>query len=404
MYIKRHIENVLKKAETQTKVILLTGPRQVGKSTAIRKIFPRYTYITLDNEDDLNLALNDRALFFKDRRFPIIIDEVQYANELLRSIKKVVDERDEKGIIFLTGSQTYELLALSSETLSGRITTLELSGLSAREVNKVNFSDPFIPSDEYVQIRADRITPYKNLWKNIHRGSMPELLDANRDREWFYRDYVRTYIERDIRRIVNVKDEMKFRNFLISLAARSSNLLVYEDIASDVGVDIKTAQHWTSVVAASGIIKIIHPYYNNAIKRAIKTPKIYFMDTGLLCYFVGWKTPESAENGAMSGAIFETYVVSEIIKSFINAGRDIENLYFYRDRDGREIDLLIDEDNTLYPVEIKKGATIDPKWAKGFSALHKITDHTLYRPCIICRCDEVRSVKEDVIAVPVEWI
>ena len=404
MYIMRHIEKVLKKAENQTKVILLTGPRQVGKSTAIKKTFPNFAYITLDNEDDLNLAINDRTLFFKDRKFPMIIDEVQYASELLRSVKRIVDERDDKGMIFLTGSQTYELLALSSETLSGRISILELLGLSCREIYKISFDQPFIPTDEYIHTRKKYVSPYKDLWKRIHRGAMPELLDKNRDWEWFYRDYIRTYMERDIRKIVNVKDEMKFRNFLVSLAARSGSLLIYEDIARDVGIDIKTAQHWTSVVAASGIIKIIHPYYNNAIKRAIKTPKIYFMDTGLLCYFVGWKTMESAENGAMSGAIFETFVVSEVIKSFINAGKDIENIYFYRDRDGREIDLVIDEDNTLYPIEIKKGATIDSKWSKGMSALNRITDHNVYRPCIICRCDEVRNVKDNIIAVPVEWI
>ena len=317
MYIQRHIENMLKKAEKQTKVVLLTGARQVGKTTSVQHVYPELEYITLDDENELRLALTDPVLFFRERSFPLIIDEVQYARDLLRAVKLISDKEKSKGQFFLTGSQTYELLSMTAETLAGRVSILEMSGLSFREITGISFCEPFYPSMDYIKRRKKQLVPYTEIWNRIHRGSMPELTDMERDWEWFYRDYIRTYIERDIRKIVNVKNELKFRSFLISLAARSGQILVYDDIAKDIGADIKTIQHWISVVAASGLIHIIHPYYNNAIKRTVKTPKLYFMDTGLLCYLVGWKTPETAKNGAMSGSIFETFVVSEIIKSHL---------------------------------------------------------------------------------------
>ncbi len=404
MYIKRHIETVLKKAKDQTKVVLLTGSRQTGKTTAIRKVFPDYEYVTLDNDNDRYLAMNDPTLFLKDRSFPLIIDEVQYVKELMLPIKLHVDSHPQKGRIFLTGSQTFDLLSLSSETLAGRISILELPPLSLRELYSEDDTTPFLPTDDYLERRKNKRRPYDNIWNTIHRGMMPELTDKERDWDWFYRDYLRTYIERDIRRIVNVRDELKFHNFMVSIAARSAQLLNCNDIAGDVGVDIKTVQHWLSVVAASGLIKIIHPYYSNVVKRAIKTPKLYFMDTGLMCYLVGWRTPETARNGAMSGAIFETFVVSEIIKSYMNAGRDIHNIYFYRDKDKREIDLIIDEQNTLYPIEIKKGMTVDRDWIKNFSVLSKIKDRKIGNGAVICQTDRLASITESVKALPMEYV
>ncbi len=404
MYTERHIENILKKAVSQTKVVLLTGARQVGKSTSIRRIFPDYQYITLDDENELELALRDRSLFFKDKAFPIIIDEVQYAGELMREVKRIADQSDEKGRILLTGSQTYDLLDQASRSLVGRVSIVELSSLSCREIFGVKFQDCFLPDPGYLKQRKKNLVHYDHLWEHIHRGFMPELLDAERDAEWFYRDYIRTYIERDIRRIVNVKDEMKFRSFMVSLAARSAQIVNYDDIAKDVGVDIKTVQHWMSVVEASGLVKIIHPYFNNAIKRATKAPKLFFMDTGLLCYLVGWKTYESAQNGTMAGSIFETFVVSEIIKSYLNAGKNLDHLYFYRDKEKREIDLLIEDGDTLYPVEIKKGATVQQDWTKNFSVLNKISDKKIGQGCVICRVDTPVPVDEQSMAIPVEYI
>lgn len=404
MYLKRHLENVLTKAEKQTKVVLLTGPRQVGKTTAVREMFHDYEYVTLDDENELRLALQERSLFFRERRFPIIIDEVQYAKELLREIKLVVDRRKEKGQILLTGSQTYELLGMSAETLSGRVSILEMPPLSWREISGADFREPFLPTPEYIKSRAEKMTPCTNLWETIHRGFMPELLDAERDWEWFYRDYVRTYIERDIQKVLNIRDEMKFREFLISLAARSAQLLVYEDIARDIGVDIKTVQRWTSVIAASGLVKIIHPYANNVLKRAIKTPKVFFMDTGLLCYLIGWKTAESAKNGAMAGSIFETFVVSEVLKSYLNAGKDLTSIFYYRDKDKKEIDLLLEDGNSIYPVEIKKSASVRREWDRYPSVLSGIPGKKLEKLMVLCQVDKKVPISEKADALPLEYI
>lgn len=404
MYLYRHIEQALKKAEKQTKVVLLTGARQVGKSTSICEVFPDYLYITLDDENELRLALNDRSLFFQDRTFPLIIDEIQYAKELFRSVKLIVDRDPGKGQVFITGSQTYELLSAYSESLAGRISILEMSSLSMRERLNIGFYDPFIPSADYINNRQKNLRSYEDLWSLIQRGSLPELLDETRDREWFYRDYVRTYIERDVRRIVNIQDEMKFRALLVSLAARSGQMLIYDDIARDVGADVKTVQRWISVVEGSGLVKIIHPYHHNAIKRAIKTPKLFFMDTGLLCYLVGWNTPETAKNGAMSRQIFETFVVSEILKSFLNCGKDVSGIYYYRDKEKREIDLLIEDGNTLYPIEIKKGASLQPDWTASFSVLEKIKDKTIANGTVICQAEKRMPHSQTVEALPVAYV
>ena len=404
MYLHRHLEKVLKKAEKQTKVILLTGARQVGKTTSIQATFPKYPYITLDDENELALAQNDRALFFQNRVFPMIIDEVQYEKELLRTVKQIVDRETGKGRIFITGSQTYELMSAASESLAGRVSILEMTGLSMRELTGVHFDEPFIPSASYLKRREKDLRPYRNLWGRIHRGTLPELLKRGRDREWFYRDYIRTYIERDVRRIVNIQNESAFRALLVSLAARSGQMIIYDDIAKDIGVDIKTVQRWVSVIEGGGLIKILPPYHNNAIKRAIKTPKLYFLDCGLLCYLVGWKTAETAKNGAMNGQILETFVISEIMKSFLNAGKSLDGLYYYRDKEKREIDLLIEDGRTLYPVEIKKAATIKPDWSKSFDVLKNIRDRKVAPSVVLCQTEKILPVSQTSLAVPLHYV
>ena len=404
MYLKRHLENMLKKAEKQSKVVLLTGARQVGKTTSIVKLYKNYEYITLDNENDLILAKEDRNLFFRDRKFPIIIDEVQYAKELFKEIKYIVDKTPKKGQIFLTGSQTYELLSSTAESLAGRVSILEMPSLSLREQFKIKFNFPFIPTENYIEERKKELKPYSNLWERIHRGSMPDLLDSSRDWEWFYRDYIRTYIERDIRKIINIKDELKFKKFLIAIAARSTQVIVYEEIAKEVGVDIKTVQSWLSVIASSGLVKIVNTYQNNIIKRMIKSPKLFFLDTGLLCHLVGWTNAETAQNGAMAGHIFENFVVSEILKSFLNYGKNLDNIFYYRDKDQKEIDLIIEDNNTIYPIEIKKAATIQKDWGKSFSVLSKINNKSIGKGYIVCMVEKPVNISNTVTAIPVEYI
>lgn len=404
MYLKRHIENILKKAEKQSKVVLLTGARQVGKTTSIKKLYKNYEYVTLDNENDLILANEDRNLFFRDRKFPIIIDEVQYAKELFKEIKYRVDKSPKKGQVFITGSQTYELLSSTAESLAGRVSILEMPSLSLRELFKVKLNTPFIPTENYIKEREKELKSYSNLWDKIHRGSMPEMLDTSRDWDWFYRDYIRTYIERDIRKIINIKDEIKFKKFLIAIAARSAQIVVFEEIAKEVGIDIKTVQSWLSVIASSGLVKIVNTYQSNLIKRIIKSPKLFFLDTGLLCHLVGWTTAETVKNGAMAGHIFENFVVSEILKSFLNYGKNLDNIFYYRDKDQKEIDLIIEDNNTIYPIEIKKSATIQKDWSKNFSVLSKITNKSIGKGYVVSLVEKPVTITSNVTAIPIEYI
>lgn len=399
MYINRDISKTISDARKMAKVILIYGPRYCGKKTMLLKEFD-YSFISLLDYKKLLLAKEDPKLFFKQNPLPVMIDEVQYAPEIFRAIKLEVDRKDEKGLVILTGSQAYHLMKHISESLAGRIMIFEMSDLSLRELYHVSFPLPFIPSDDYLKDRKKSLVQYDNLWDKIQKGSLPALQDENMNWDWYYRDYVKTYIERDIRELINVKDEMKFYQFLVSLAARAGQVIVCNDIANDVGVNLKTIQNWISILKTSGIIHIIQPYYNNILKRAIKSPKLYFMDTGLLCYLVGWNTPKSA----MSGNIFENFVVSEIIKSFINTGADTRNIYYYRDKEKKEIDLVIKAQNTLYPIEIKMGATPRKDWTKNFCVFDKITDMNIAQGIVLCQCDKILCLNDNDIAVPIEYI
>ncbi|MDD3396444.1 MAG: ATP-binding protein [Acidaminococcaceae bacterium] len=407
MYINRDIENCLRRGLKMFKVLLLTGPRQVGKTTLLCKILRDglgYNYVTLDDLEALRLAKEEQKLFFDVHSLPVIIDEVQYAPEIFRYIKLLVDEQSDKGRVCLTGSQAYNLMNNVSESLAGRIGILEMSGLSAREIYGVNYSEPFMPEEDYARRRKQALVSYTDLWYTIHRGALPALQDKDMEWEWFYRDYVKTYIERDVRQLVNIKDENRFYQFIVALAARTGQLFVASDIATVVGVTIKTVQNWTSILEASGIIKIVRPYFSNVLKRTIKAPKIYFMDAGLVCYLVGWNTVASARNGAMAGNIFETFVVSEIVKSYINAGKDTRNIYYYRDRDQKEIDLLLKSGNKLYPVEIKMSGSPQNSWIKNFEVLQKEKDVQIMPGAVVCQCRELSLLAEKTLVLPVEYI
>ena len=280
MEIRRNIVEIIKYALTQTKTVLLTGPRQVGKTYIAQNFLKGFEYITFDNENELMQAKEDKNMFFIGRKFPIIIDEAQYAPEIFRKIKEIVDKEDKTGQIILTGSQSYELMDNITDSLAGRISILEIMPLSMREISKINVSLPFIFNEEYKKLRENSIVKYENIWHYIFKGFYPELYDKeNRSIEWFYRDYIRTYIERDILKIINIKDEISFRKFLISIAARSGQILVYEDIAKDIQVSSVTVKNWVSIVAETGLIKLVYSYHNNYLKRIIKSPKVYMVDT-----------------------------------------------------------------------------------------------------------------------------
>lgn len=381
---------------------MITGARQVGKTTMLKHLFSnQFNYVTLDDFEALDLAKNDPKMFFLNYPTPIIIDEIQLAPMLFREIKRIVDERDIYGQIIITGSQTFHLMQGVTETLAGRIGILQMPGLSLREMNKDNYIYPFVPKDEFVNYK--RCTnKCENIWEIIHRGSMPELYKiTNLDWHVHYSSYVRTYIERDVRNLINVKDLGDFSKFMISLAARTGQLLNYTSVANDVGLAVNTIKSWVKMLEASGVVTIIQPFYNNALKRVVKTPMLYFNDTGLVCYLLKWNSSETLMNGAMNGQILATFVVSEILKSFQNAGVLNYPIYFYRDRDMKEIDLIIEENGILYPIEIKK--TMNPKKAmvKNMSLLEKAQGFIKSKDIILCLIERKLYLKEDIIAYPI---
>lgn len=404
-YFHRQIEDILKQYLKQFKVVLLTGPRQVGKSTLLKMcLSDDFEYVTLDDINELDMAQNDVAQFFMNHKKPLIIDEVQYAPNIFRHLKYLSDKQDDKGQFCLTGSQNYLLMQNVSESLAGRIGIMELSSFSLRETNQITFNRPFIPTDGYFESRKSSLKREPDIWQRIFRGSMPALLDETADWHFFYNSYIKSYIERDVHDIVNVRNENLFYKFLVALAARTGELFVANDIAKSIGVAMQTIQSWMSVLESSGIVFLLRPYENNILKRAIKTPKIYLLDTGLVCNLVGWNNPEVLKNGAMAGNIFETFVVSEIIKSYKNAGLDTNNLYFYRDRDQKEIDMLIVEGDTIHPIEIKKTAQPATAMAKNFPTIKEIPGMELGCGCILCLAEKLVKTSENLAVVPIEYI
>ncbi len=405
MYINRHILPYLERMKKQFRVLLITGSRQVGKSTLLKnKLLPEYDYVTLDDFSDLSIAQKDAALFFKNHPLPVIVDEVQRAPNLFLQIKLLADNSEEKGKIILTGSQSYKLLSNAADSLAGRVCIINMSSLSLREKYGIDFNTEFLPTEEYISKRKKSVKTYANLWNHIWRGSMPELADDTIEWEAFYRSYIRTYIDRDVADLIDVKNLVKFNNFMQCIASRVGELFNADSLARDVGVTSKTISQWTSILESSGVIKLLQPYEKNVSNRAVKTPKIYFMDTGLVCHLVGWSSSQVAMNGAMSGSLFENFVVSEIIKSYYNSGHDSKDIYFYRDKDKKEIDLIIEKDNILYPIEIKKSAQPTIDMAKSFSVLHKIPGKTVGQGCILCQCDKMHYLSDNVAALPVEYI
>lgn len=404
MYIKRHMEEIVKECIEQFPVLLVTGPRQVGKTTMLTNICDNYTYCTLDDPLLLREAVEETNLFLMNNEPPLLIDEVQYAPEIFRYIKMDVDKNKRKGAFVLTGSQAFQLMQGVSETLAGRMAVIEMQGLSLREIFGVSFHKEFIPAMEYIQERRDFIKTYDHIWDIIHRGTMPALSDKAISWERYYSSYVKTYIEKDVRQLVNIADELKFMKFLTALAARCGELLNFHAIANEVEISIDTVKRWVSILQTSGIIFLLEPYSNNILKRVVKTPKVYFYDSGLICYLTRWTTPEVLKNGAKAGNIFENFVVSEIMKTHLNAGKAVSSIYFYRDKDKKEIDLIIEKDGVLYPIEIKMSANPTKGMAKNFSVLHNIPDKEIGIGCILCQYDRKLYLSENLVSLPITYI
>ena len=417
-YISRALEDRLYKYEKTYKSILVTGARQVGKSTLLKKAFPDRRYVSLDDPFLEQQAREAGDMFLTLNAPPVTIDEVQRAKELFRYIKIKCDESEEKGLFFLSGSQPFHLMQNVSESLSGRIGIIELSGLSMRECMRDAFNSHFLPTMEYVIERKKTLKKRENIWEIIHLGGYPELQDA--DKEWnaFYADYVKTYMERDVRELAAVQDLTAFRQFIIEAAARTGEILNFSAIASEIGKDVKTVKNWISILEASGIVYLLEPYTSNVLKRAIKSPKLYFRDTGLVCYLTRWLTPETLAYGAMSGPVFETFAVSEILKSFSNEGLDYRHFVsYYRGRDKKkttedgklqelesEIDLIIEENGVLYPIEIKKNTQAKAITTAAFDVLDQIPGKRRGMGAILCNCPQVGALRENILQIPVWYI
>ena len=405
MFIKRTLENYISKVNDFFPIVMITGPRQVGKTSLLEECAKdKRKYVSLDSSEKRSLAQNDPALFLQRYKPPVIIDENQYAPQLFPYIKEIVDKEKQKGMFWITGSQQFSLMQNISETLAGRVGIMHLQGFSQSEKFDNYQQTSFLPELQNIENRKSNTLGTDTIFHTIWKGSYPSLwLSPDDNWELFYNSYVQTYIQRDVRQILNISNELTFIKFMKAAAAQTGQLLDYASMARDVGVAETTIKSWISVLNTSGIIFLLQPYSNNLTKRALKTPKMYFMDTGLACYLTRWNNYEALEDGAYAGAIFETYVVSEILKSYWHNGKE-PFVYFYRDKEKREIDLLIDQNGKLYPIEIKKKSNPDKNDIRHFHVIEDTIKQQRGEGCVICLSEEYFPIAENIYSVPVRMI
>ncbi|WP_270270650.1 ATP-binding protein [Enterocloster clostridioformis] len=409
MYITRHMEKPVMELNEQYPVLLLTGPRQVGKTTMLEHLIEvegkGRKKVSLDDLTLRELAKTDPKMFFQLYQPPLLIDEVQYAPELFPYIKIMVDERHQPGDFWLTGSQLFKMMEGVQESLAGRVALLHLSPLSQSEIMKRPPEPPFSLELPLLSERQNgrQMLNTPEVFQRIHQGGMPALATGTySNASIFYSSYIDTYMERDVRRLSNDIDSLKFLRFLRSVAARTSQQVNYKGIADDAEIDQTTAKNWLHVLEALGIIFLLESYSNNVLKRTVSTPKLYFYDSGIVCYLTRWSSPETAMEGAMSGALLENYTVAEIIKTYQNAGQE-PFLYYYRDKDAREIDLILERDGKLFPIEIKKMASPPKKLTKVFDLIDK---SPLQRGtgAILCMADQLGAFDQNNLIVPISLI
>ena len=393
MYIQRHLEKQISEASRYYPVVMVCGQRQVGKSTMLNHIKePERRYVTLDDGNARRLAATDPALFFETYGYPLLIDEFQRVPSILLEMKKIVDQKaldgeDNNGMFWLTGSQKFHMMRGVSESLAGRVAIFDMAGLSAAE-KEGRPAALFHPDLDSIRerLKYSRSKNVHEVYEDIFRGGMPKLCATDLDRDRFYMDYINTYIERDIKDLAQVGKLNEFYDFLVFMAARTGQELKYDEIAGAIGVSAPTAKSWVSILERSGVVFIRRPWYSNITRRLVKTPKVYFMDTGLAAYLCRWPSAETLENGAMDGAFLETHVVTEIVKSYYNAGKPVD-LFYYRDIDKKEIDLLIAEGDKIYPIEIKKSKE-PSKPDKNFGVLAQFK-MDVQPGIILCMSDEL---------------
>lgn len=417
-YINRAIEDVIIKSAKSFKAILVTGARQTGKSTILRHLFPDIKEISFDDPFVEEQAKDNPDMFMMLNEPPIFMDEIQYVPSLFRYIKMSCDKSEDRGLFYLSGSQPFKLMDMASDSLAGRIAIVEMTPLSLREIMGSGCKTPFLPTMEYIKERKDDAKNPSNVWEIIHRGGYPQMQDKDVSWSMYFSSYIKTYLERDVRELAAVQDLDTFRRFMVACAARTGQMLNYSSIADEVGKDANTIKKWISILEASGIIYILEPFSNSALKRVIKTPKLYFRDTGLAAYLTRWLTPETLASGAMSGDFFETFVISEILKSYSNQGLDYRYFVsYYRGKDKKkikkdgkevheegEIDFIIEKDGVLYPIEIKKNSKAVASMTSAFQVLDKIPEKKRGMGAVVCMCPMPGMLRENVLQIPYWYI
>jgi predicted AAA+ superfamily ATPase len=409
---KRTLSNTIHTISESFPVLMLTGPRQVGKTTLLEMCAAgKRAYVTLDDLDARHLAQSDPALFLQTWQPPLIIDEVQYAPQLFSAIKMRVDREKRNGLFWLTGSQKFHLMRGITESLAGRVAIVDLLGLSNAELEgRADSSRPFVPTPEWIARARQAATPatpatdgLMEIYTRIWLGAFPRLNEQGpAARNLFYRSYIQTYIQRDVQDMLRVTDQTTFNRFLGAVAARTGQLLNYASLARDVEIDNKTVKSWMSILEASGLVYLLQPYHRNLTKRLVKTPKLYFLDTGLAAYLTKWPDAASLQAGSMSGALLETWLFAEILKSYWHNGLEA-NVFFYRDIDQREVDLVIEVGDTLYPVEFKKTASPAAGAARQFAVLEKL-GKTVGPGAVLCFVERDIPLSSRVTAVPVGYL
>ena len=404
-YIARNLEKVVLEVTKEYPVVLVTGSRQVGKTTMLQKLMEGTdrNYVSLDDLNERNLAKTDPEMFLQLHKPPILIDEVQYAPELFVYIKIHVDKYHNAGDFWLTGSQVFKLMSGIQESLAGRVAVLSLTSLSQAEICGGEMQ-PFTLDIEELSARRKERTKADTgvIFDRIFRGSMPAIVsEKNSNSQIFYSSYLTTYIERDVRELSDAIDSLKFLHFITAVAARCGQILNIAEIARDADINQKQAKNWLGVLETLGLIFYLHPYSNNMLKRLVKTPKLYFYDTGLVCYLTKWSSAETLQSGAMNGAILENYVVAEIRKTYLNCGKD-PYMYYYRDKDAREIDIILEHDGVLNPIEIKKSANPGSELIKVFKLLDK-SSAKRSKGAVVCMKPELSAIDRENYIIPV-WM
>ena len=415
MYIKRNIENKLIEASKQFASITIYGSRQVGKSTLIQHLFPTIPYVTLDDIEIRDYAIRDPKGFIKYYSSPLVIDEIQKAPQLLEYIKIEIDNMKKKFLsnneplkflYILSGSNQFELQEAITESLAGRTCVFSLSSLSYNEIKGRKSSSYFNPSIDNLrdkeQLLNGNYRSRKEIFEDIFVGGMPEYISLQVNRDMFFKSYITTYIEKDVKQIISATKETTFMNFMKYVALRTACQLDYTEISRSIGIDARTVKGWISILETSGIIEVIQPYASNISDRIIKTPKLYFMDTGLCAYLCGIPSADILEKSAFAGAFYETYVISEIIKSFYNAYKKVDDIYYYRDKDQHEVDLIIDSYDSIYPIEIKKGIT-PVSHTKKFTILKKYKKR-INTGLVIDSSNKVFPINDEVYYCPIDII